>query len=376
MAKQKPAPRPTKKHRAKAERERIQRNWILGGTIVTSLVVLAIVVYGVVYTQVLLPNEPIALVDGEEILTQDFQLRIKLASASGADPLSIGTIIVDTMIEEFLVRREAAKMGIEISESEIDKAIQESYGYYAEGTPTSVPTSTPDPTLIAELELTPTVTLDPTPTPTEGPSPTPASSATPQPTPTPYTFEAFETNLTSQLATFEEQFGMSEQVYREFFEIELITQRIMETFEEDIPEEAEQTFLRHIVVEEQEQADELLERLNEGEAWDDLAAEASIDDFTNQFGGDLGWFTEQSAIERFDLVILPVLTEPIGDIEGPIQTFEGWHLFEIVEREIRPLSDSLFRQAVQNAFDTWLQDIRDEADIVIVDDWNKRLPSS
>jgi parvulin-like peptidyl-prolyl isomerase len=376
MAKQKPAPRPTRKHRAKAERERVQRNWILGGTIVTALVVIAIVVYGVVYTQVLLPKEPIAVVNGEEILTEDFQLRIQLAAASGADPLSVGSIIIDTMIEELLIRREAANMGIEISESEMDKAIQESYGYFAEGTPTSVPTSTPDPTLIAELDLTPTVELEPTPTPTEGHSPTPAPSATPQPTPTPYTFEAFEDNLSSQLSFLEEQYGMSEQVYREFFNLELLTQRIMETFEEDIPDEDEQTFLRHIVVEEQELADELLVRLNEGEAWDDLAAEASIDDFTNQFGGDLGWFTEESAIDRFDLVILPVLTEPIGDIEGPIQTFEGWHLFEIVDREIRPLSDSLFRQAVQKAFDAWLQDLRDAADIVIVDDWVKHLPSS
>jgi parvulin-like peptidyl-prolyl isomerase len=186
--------------------------------------------------------------------------------------------------------------------------------------------------------------------------------------------EAFETNLAAQIAFFEEQFDISEDGYRELVKIELLRELIMETFEEDIPTEAEQTFLRHILVEEQALADELLVRLNEGEVWEDLAAEASIDDMTNQFGGALGWFTEQSAIDRFDLVIFPVLTEPVGDIEGPIQTLEGWHLFEIVEREIRPLSASLFRQAVQNAFSAWLQDIREEADVVIMDDWIDRLP--
>jgi hypothetical protein len=44
MAKQRPVPRTTKKHRARAERERIQRNWILGGTIITALVVIAVIV--------------------------------------------------------------------------------------------------------------------------------------------------------------------------------------------------------------------------------------------------------------------------------------------------------------------------------------------
>ncbi|NIS82140.1 MAG: hypothetical protein GTO14_18460 [Anaerolineales bacterium] len=367
MSKQRSARAPTKKHLARAERERIQRNRIIGGTVITALLVIGLLSYGLINLYVIQPGQPIVIIDGEEILTRDFQRRVEMVLSPGIDPQTIGSIILDAMIEEVLIQREAKKLGISVTDEEVERAIQESFGYFPEGTPTRPPTQTPDPTALAEATDTPA--------PTAGPSPTIEATSTPRPTATPFTLEAYEAELNSRLANLEEQFDLTESGFRKLFEIQLLRQKLVETFEDEVAREQEQTLLSHIVVEDSEIAEEVLERLEAGESWEDLTLEYSTDSLTKDLGGDLGWITQEGLIDRYTLTALTAATQPVGDVVGPIQTSQGWHLFLIREREVRLLLDFDYEQAVQRAFTTWMQGVREASDIVILDDWIERIPS-
>ena len=243
MAKQSSTPRiVTKKHLARLERERRQANLILSITIGAILIVLLLLGYGYLKLNVLQLREPVAEVNGETITTSAWQERVRFRrrnllnqldfyqyyqQAFGMDtsqqmqqisfelqsPETLGQSVLDEMIDEILIRQEAEGRGITVTKEEVDKAIQESYNFFPNGTPTptitpteySTPTFSPEqltiypstftpteappatPTLTntPDLSITPTVTFTAAPpTPTFVPEPATATS-------TPYTLEGF-----------------------------------------------------------------------------------------------------------------------------------------------------------------------------------------
>jgi parvulin-like peptidyl-prolyl isomerase len=362
MSKQRATPRKTKKYLARAQRERLQKRWILGVTFFTTVLVVGVLAYGIVNVLVVQPLQPVAIVDGESITTREFQTRVRFALAPGSESLSTGASVLDEMIDEVVIRREAERLGIVITDEDVDRAIRETFGYFPEGTPTAVPTSTMDPTAQALATATST--------PTTGPSPTPA------PTSTPYTQEAFEANFVSLMEFMTEEYGATEKDYRAFFETQLYREKFLETFDDDVPRVQEQVKLRHIQVEEQENAVDALDRLQAGEKWEDLVVELSHDSATLDSDGDLGWYTQDMLTERFGEEALTVFTRPLNEILGPLETSQGWHLIQAVEREQRPLTDLTYLLAVQSAMDEWLSTKRQSVDIEIFDYWVERVPAA
>lgn len=350
----------TKKHQARADRERIQRRWILGGTIAVTLLVVAILAYGWVDTNYIKPNQPIATVAGEQISVRDFQTRVRLALSPGGETVTIGYRILNEMIDDVLIRKEANRLGITVSKAEVDSVIQGAFGFYPEGTPTIAPTNTPDPTDLAEMVVTPTGR----PSPTVGP------------TPTPYTREAFESNFSSYLDILAEQFNAAEADYRAYIEAQMYREQLLQTFEDIVERVQDHVWIRHIRVDEKETAQEILVRLNEGEAWEDLAIELSTDLLTRDTGGELGWVALASVIERYGEAGVVVFETSIDQIEGPIETDQGWYLIQVMDRGERPLDDDVYFRALQSEFFAWLSAHRDESDIVISDTWIDILPQA
>jgi parvulin-like peptidyl-prolyl isomerase len=350
----------TKKHQARVNRERIQRRWILGGTIATFLLVLAILVYGWVDTRFIKPNQPIATVAGEQISVGDFQTRVRLALSPGGETVTIGYRILNEMIDDVLIRQEANRLGITVSKEEVDSLIQGAFGFYPEGTPTKAPTNTPDPSDLAEMVVTPT----------ERPSPTVG------PTPTPYTEEAFESNFSSYLDILAEQYNATEADYRAYLEAQLYREQLLQTFEEMVERVQDHVWIRHIRVDERETAEEILASLNEGEAWEDLAIELSTDLLTKDSGGELGWVAMASLVERYGQAGVDVFEASIDQIEGPIETDQGWYLIQVMDRGERPLDDVAYFQALQSEFFAWLSAQREASDIVILDTWIDILPQA
>ena len=124
------------------------------------------------------------------------------------------------MIEDELIRQEAQERGITVAEEEIDRAIEESYGYQREPV---TPTAAPTPTITTAEPITPTPTLPPV---TKG------------------QFEqAYQQNLAA-LA----QVGISEGFYRDIVRRGLLRSKMWEVIGRDVPASEEQVRVRRIVL--------------------------------------------------------------------------------------------------------------------------------
>lgn len=80
--------------------------------------------------------------------------------------------------------------------------------------------------------------------------------------------------------------------FRNYVRIDLLTQTLISPLLASIPTSAMQVHARHILVNSQEEADALLARLSAGEDFAELAEQYSIDVTSRFLGGDLGWFPE------------------------------------------------------------------------------------
>jgi parvulin-like peptidyl-prolyl isomerase len=418
----------SKKHIAHLQVVRRQERIIWISAIVLAVVVIGIVAYGILSDTVLLPYRAVAKVNGDSIRAGDFQKQVKLQRLQlvnqftqyyqfaqmfgAADPFNdpnfgrmlkqisqqldtptiVGQSVIDYMIEDALIRQEAARRGITVSADEIDKAMQEGLGYYPDGTPTPAPTAIPpvtstlNPTALAIVTITPTATpvtptatatLEPNVTPTETPTPAPTATtgptSTPLPTATPYTLEGYQAAFEEQFTFLNEQTGMTRDDYRKFYEGFLLRNKLLEEVTKDLERSQEKAWARHILVADESLAKVIVERARNGDDFAKLAAEFSIDTSNKDKGGDLGWFGKGMMVAPFEEAVFSL---PIGQISDPVQTDYGWHIIQVIAREVVPLSNDEFEQSKETFFRTFLQELRQKAEITINENfWKKIVPN-
>ncbi|GAB4468955.1 MAG: hypothetical protein Kow0088_00530 [Anaerolineales bacterium] len=428
----------SKKHQARLERERRTNRIIVTGSIIAIALVVLILGYGMLDQMVLRNLRAVAVVNGEKITTQEWQKMVRFsrqrvinqmvnilqnyqlfAQIYGNDPsftsyyasqLSqleqqlapafIGQQVLDNMIETKLLEQEARKRNVTISDEEIDKMIEEVFGYYRDGTPTLVPTqvelatSTLSPTQFALVSPTPTSTNTPFPTSTPTlsltavftatqtqaavtPTLTPTITPTFEPTltPTPYTYEAFQTEYQDLLKNYEQDIQLNEEDIRNIVRNQLLYEKMQDIIltELGITREQEVIWARHILVADEATAQEVLNKLNAGEDWTKLAAEYSTDTSNKDNGGDLGWFYRGMMVPEFENAAFAL--KEIGEISAPVQTQFGFHIIQLLGRERRQLSESEWEQFKSSQFQKWLSDLRENAKIDIDETWQNRVPS-
>ncbi|MCA9882935.1 MAG: peptidylprolyl isomerase [Anaerolineae bacterium] len=132
----------------------------------------------------------------------------------------------------------------------------------------------------------------------------------------------------------------------------LLAQRVRDAVLAPLNGDIVQVHARHIVVRTEQQANDILARLENGEAFETLAQELSIDVTTKDRGGDLGWFTANELMdERLSDVAFGL--EP-GQIAGPIPTLIGYHVIQVIERAERPVEPERLPLLMENVFMSWL----------------------
>lgn len=412
----------TRKHVARLERERRQVAIVRTVAFVMIGIVALLIGYGILDANYLRLQNPVVEVNGEKITVKQFQERVQLQRVNlvnlyqqyqfyqqnfGMDttqqiqeldlylnsPQALGQLVIDQMVDEALIRQEAEKQGITVSDAEVEQEIRKSYNFFPNGTPT--PTITPTtfefPTLTSQqLTLypstaTPTTVPTSTPAPTTTPDPsvtaTPTESTSGRPTPTfvpedipatttPYTEEGFKTEYKDTVTRFE-SFGVSEATLRAVYRNNLLRAKLQDTLSADIPAAEEQVWARHILVDSETEAVDIVALLKKGSDFAELAREKSSDTGSGAQGGDLGWFGKGMMVPEFETA---AFAQPIGEIGEPVQSQFGYHIIQVLARQELPLSASQLQQNRENAFAEWLTTAKAEAEITNYDDWINQMP--
>lgn len=128
----------------------------------------------------------------------------------------------------------------------------------------------------------------------------------------------------------------------------------------------------HILVEDQEKADEVLAQLDKGESFEKLAAQYSIDPGSKNRGGDVGVVNEDTNfVEPFKEAALKL---PPGELlTTPVKSDYGYHIIKAGQQlnegvwpysKVQPDIQAALLQHKQNeVFNQFLEDLRANADI-------------
>ncbi len=140
-------------------------------------------------------------------------------------------------------------------------------------------------------------------------------------------------------------------------------------FKTEIKNQFETIRARHILVTEEATASELMNRIESGEiTFAEAALQFSIDSSSAANGGELGSIIRGQTVPEFEEAIL---TAPIGELYGPVQSEFGYHLIIVEERtEINSLEDVVnspsyndFVSGYQNdAYNRWIESYIEEND--------------
>lgn len=359
----------TRKQISRRQREERQRRLILLGAGAVLLLVLGILGFGYYETKFLKPASPVTVVNGVPLRTDEYQkmvvfqrftldqyrrnLERQLSQLDTSDETAAAIVNLfqqelarlelqraqipsqapEMMIEDELIRQGAQEGGITVTEEEIDGTIEEGYGYLREPV---TPTVAPTPTITVTEPITPTPTLPPV------------------------TKEQFEQVYQQYLAALAEV-GISEGFYRDMVRQGLLRSKMWEVTGRDVPASEEQVRVRRIVLETEEEAEAVRERLEAGEDFITLAQELSIDEATKENGGDLGWM----AFDERDISLSAMAFQlEVDEISQVIETARGYEILKLEEKdEDRELDPATLQRRKNAAFSTWLNDLKAEATI-------------
>jgi len=105
-------------------------------------------------------------------------------------------------------------------------------------------------------------------------------------------------------------------------------------YEEEIAkiEPKEEVRARHILVETEEEAAEIIKQLDEGADFATIAGEKSTDGAAAQ-GGDLGYFTRGRMVPEFEEAAFAL--EPGTYSKEPVKTAFGWHVIKVEDKRMQ-----------------------------------------
>lgn len=127
--------------------------------------------------------------------------------------------------------------------------------------------------------------------------------------------------------------------------------------------------VHHILVGTEEEANAVIDRINDGEAFEDIAKELSTDTQSGTQGGDLGCGAPSQYVPNFAFATMEA---PVGEVYGPVQSEYGYHVIRVDSRETPSLDETrdqiveqLKQQRGQQAFTDWITKALDVATITI-----------
>ena len=129
---------------------------------------------------------------------------------------------------------------------------------------------------------------------------------------------------------------------------------------------------RHILVDDEATAKELIEKLNAGEDFATLAKEHSLDTGSGANGGDLDWFKMGTMVTEFNDAAFAL---EVNEISQPVQSQYGYHIIQITDKRdiegfgtLEEKKDSIKETlVVKKGWNTRLAELVKEAEIEVKD---------
>lgn len=177
--------------------------------------------------------------------------------------------------------------------------------------------------------------------------------------------------------------GLTEEQAREQLGVQVLQEKLRESMGGDVEvsdEQVRQLFeerasqferadVSHILVQDEAEANAIIDLLEQGQSFEELAETRSIDEGSAVQGGNLGVRPRGTYVEPFEEA---VWTAEEGDIIGPVETQFGYHVirvnefvtqtFEDVEQSLR---DELVSQQADAAFQELIRSLFDEAEVSV-----------
>jgi len=289
----------TKRRLARWQRERRRRRIILLIGVLVAAVVVGVIVYGVYATAIAPSRRVLSTVDHTSIRASDYVKALRLYSSSQMSPDGLLGILEDNE----LLRQGAAPLKIAaVTDGEVTDAIKANLF--------------PNDGEVSEDE-----------------------------------FEKSYHQLLDSL-------HFSDTDFRRFIEADLLKVRFDDYWMGQVPAAALQVHARGILLANQNEAQDVIGRLEGGEDFANLAKELSLDTASKESGGDLGWFPEGLKAEEFDDKAFSL--EP-GTLSEPFSTQQGYWVIQVLEKEDnRPLADDVRQQLGEAKFTDWLKNEREQ----------------
>jgi len=383
----------TRRQLARREREERLQRIILGIAIALGVIVVGVLVYGIVHEVFIEARRPVARVGDTIITSKQFKARQRYerwmtqlqiyqydqylsqlnaqATPSATSPTTdtVGTDdaliqqlemskaslerqlsadmanvfagqILDRMIEEELVRQEAARRGLTVTDEEIQQRIKELLGY----TEPSATQALTDTTTTPEAETS-----------------APASEDFEE------VYEGFKTNVL-------EATRFPEDDFKAMIAADLLRLQLKDALSQELNADQDQVQVALFTLENEEAAKELQASLNDGSADPTLVIEElQADDSPQSAGYDLPWVPVGYLANQFGVEVeKAAFSTPVGKASPPLQGPEGVYFVVYVRgHETRPLSPNLFAQEQEKAYQEWLVEAKDR--YVEYLDWEKAV---
>ena len=405
-----------------AERDQRIQRLIIWGSIGIVAILAIILGAAFLYDRAIVPSQVVATVNGEDITVGEFQTRVRfersrleqqlnnvIAQFNGVEgidvnqilgqepyatwlnevqfPDQLGLRVLNDIIDDTLVSQEADALGISIGEETLQSEINDYFGY----DPTQVALIGAEPTATPEPTVTPTPFVSPTPTtePTASPDDEDESDATEE---SPDESDESDDETLSSIPTLApsptdspddvtDSFNNNVDAFRsvnggeqsdDFFNRLAVRNAVKDSISGEVST-IPYVNARHILVDTEEEALDIISALNSGELFADFARAVSLDTGSGSRGGELGWSPSSNYVEEFAEAVDAL---PVGEISEPVQTQFGYHVIQVLAREEREASDLEIDRVKDLAFENWLEELRDseETEISISDIWVNNVP--
>jgi hypothetical protein len=380
---------------------------------------LIVLVIAIVSEYAIKPGQPVALVNGEEITTAEFQDRVRFQRAQlilgiedlsetfggdvglvqqyagqqmqllVGDPVSLGQFVLDDLIDETLIRQAAESRGITVGDDEVQEAIEESFNFFDGGLPTPVPTATE--TVVPTPSLTPiptAVITEVLPTNTPFPTATLGPTTTPFPTSTPVSATAFAEDYDDMIRRYR-ALGVSEETYRSAIRGQLYQEKFLDALavEEEMAEEEEHASAYIISFDTEDEAAEALEQIEAGDflsVWNAIRstpADPEAEEPRTASAREILWRTrdnyEATVGESVAAAVFELELETTGDIiveEGATEEeADQYYLVQVTGREVRPLGEGALQNKKQELLTTFVEGQRTSG-VETFERWRLRVP--